>query len=430
MKILLLLFLALPVFGQIIGGGSGSVSNEAYDATTWNGKNSVAPSKNAVRDKIEALIISGGDGTANFTGAGNGTNSALVGILTVHQLVSSNGVVTSVLSVNDDAYDATTWNASTNVPTKNAVRDQLEILLALIPTSPSDTAFASSWNGVTTIAPSKNAIYDWAHLFDTDDDGKPDVIDVVSTAGFMAVTSGGVPVEGRTLTEGLAIDITNPTGAAGDPVLSFDPTEFIGNRTFGDGSDASIVWTFNLSGTDPTLTISSGKAAWSGFALPNAAGSSTLAAAGDVAVNTTGKVMGVHNGTKEVAVPLVYSKEFSFDPKAVCDGAVDRLFLFTVGAWAPNGITITRWRLSFEADPTTEVDLDLKRADAFIGVANSAVMDVLDTTAGASTETTAANINAGAVVATGKAIYLEFGTAYSETTHQMIFEIEFELEED
>lgn len=164
--------------------------------------------------------------------------------------------------------------------------------------------------------------------------------------------------------------------------------------------------------------------------LRSTAGTATLATAGDINVDTTNKQIGIHNGTREVAIGLVQHREFSFDPKAVCDGAVDRLFLFKVGAWAPKGITITGWRLSFEADPTTEIDLDLKRADAFIGVANAAVMDVLDTTAGASSETDAANINAGAVVANGKVVYLEFGTAYSETTHQCIFEIEYELEED
>lgn len=162
--------------------------------------------------------------------------------------------------------------------------------------------------------------------------------------------------------------------------------------------------------------------------LPAAAGSATLSASGAASMNTSDNQIGVHNGTKEVAIPLTRKFPFSFDPKAVCDGAVDRLFLFTVTE--PFGITITSWRLSFEADPTTEVDLDLKRADAFIGVANSAVMDVLDTTAGVSSEATAANINGGAVVANGKVVYLEFGTAYSETTHQIIFEITYEIEED
>jgi hypothetical protein len=36
-------------------GGSGSVSDTAYDATSWNGVTDVSPSKNAVRDKIESI---------------------------------------------------------------------------------------------------------------------------------------------------------------------------------------------------------------------------------------------------------------------------------------------------------------------------------------------------------------------------------------
>lgn len=113
---------------------------------------------------------------------------------------------------------------------------------------------------------------------------------------------------------------------------------------------------------------------------------------------------------------------FSFNPKAVCDGTIDRLFLMTVGPEFPNGLKITRWNVSFDADPTTEADLDFKRADAFIGVANAAVVDVLDTAAGVSSETTAANINSDAAVANGKVLYLEFGTAYTADNLQIIFE--------
>ena len=112
-------------------------------------------------------------------------------------------------------------------------------------------------------------------------------------------------------------------------------------------------------------------------------------------------------------------EKWSFDPDAICDGDVDRLFLFT----CDGAKTFIKWTVSFEADPTTEADLDLKYADAFIGVANSAVMDVLDTTNGTSSETTAANINGGAAVADTKVVYLEFGTAYTETGHQIIFEV-------
>ncbi|MEY2500577.1 MAG: hypothetical protein QOI07_911 [Verrucomicrobiota bacterium] len=55
---------------------------------------------------------------------------------------------------------------------------------------PSDTAFGPAWNADTTIAPSKNAIYDWAHLFDTDDDGKVNVLD--QTAGIPLTDANGV----------------------------------------------------------------------------------------------------------------------------------------------------------------------------------------------------------------------------------------------
>lgn len=114
---------------------------------------------------------------------------------------------------------------------------------------------------------------------------------------------------------------------------------------------------------------------------------------------------------------------WSFNPKAVCDGTLDRLFLMTVGDDAPNGFVVTAWKLSFDADPATEIDLDLKRADAYIGVANAAVMDILDTTAGVSSESTVANINGGVAVANGKVMYLEFGTAYTTDNLQCIFEL-------
>jgi len=39
----------------LAGFGGGSVSDEAYNEATWNGVTTVAPSKNAVRDKIESM---------------------------------------------------------------------------------------------------------------------------------------------------------------------------------------------------------------------------------------------------------------------------------------------------------------------------------------------------------------------------------------
>ncbi len=82
-----------------------AVSDTAYDASSWNGVAGVAPSKNAVRDKIEAMATAT---TAEIAAA-----------------------VTAAIS--DTAYDATSWNSVTGVaPSKNAVRDKIEVMDAAI----------------------------------------------------------------------------------------------------------------------------------------------------------------------------------------------------------------------------------------------------------------------------------------------------------
>ena len=61
-----------------------------------------------------------------------------------------------------------------------------------------------------------------------------------------------------TSTEGLSIDLTS-AGAGTDMTIAFDPTEFLGSRTWGDASTDTIVWTVNrATGTDPTITFNSG----------------------------------------------------------------------------------------------------------------------------------------------------------------------------
>ena len=106
------------------------------------------------------------------------------------------------------------------------------------------------------MAPTKNVIYDRFHLLDSDDDGKIDSVDLAA-AGFVAINSSGVLVASRTVAEGAAIDVTNGDGASGNPTVAFDSTE-VEATTWGAGGNACNIWTFNLSGTDPVLTLSSG----------------------------------------------------------------------------------------------------------------------------------------------------------------------------
>lgn len=62
----------------------------------------------------------------------------------------------------------------------------------------SDTAFASSFDGVTDRAPSKNSLYDWGHKFDTDDDGLPNKLDSTTKGIVRTNTSGVIDIDANT----------------------------------------------------------------------------------------------------------------------------------------------------------------------------------------------------------------------------------------
>src|SRR3989344_2530626 len=57
---------------------STNISDTAYDEATWNGVTTIAPSKNAIRDKIEALSLGSGANTALSNLASVAINTTLV----------------------------------------------------------------------------------------------------------------------------------------------------------------------------------------------------------------------------------------------------------------------------------------------------------------------------------------------------------------
>jgi len=76
--------------------------------------------------------------------------------------VDTTAASVSAAKISDTAYNESTWNAVTTIaPSKNAVRDQVEVLISSIAGKVSDTAYnASTWDSVVDVAPSKNAIRD------------------------------------------------------------------------------------------------------------------------------------------------------------------------------------------------------------------------------------------------------------------------------
>lgn len=126
------------------GAAAAVVSDTAYDATTWNGVTGVAPSKNAVRDEMELkanLASPALTGTPTAPTATAGTDNTQV---------ATTAYVDAVIS--DTAYNATTWDAVTGIaPSKNAVRDQLVLLAPLAsPTFTGTPAAPTATSGTNT----------------------------------------------------------------------------------------------------------------------------------------------------------------------------------------------------------------------------------------------------------------------------------------
>ena len=87
-------------------------------------------------------------------------------------------------------------------------------------------------------------------------------------------------------------------------------------------------------------------------------------------------------------------------------------------------ITVTNIEVTCDVNPTTEIDLDLKYADTFIGKANPVVINALDTTDGVLSDS---SITSGAVAAT-KAIYLDFGDTADSGIGQIGVDITFDYD--
>ncbi len=91
----------------------------------------------------------------------------------------------------------------------------------------------------------------------------------------------------------------------------------------------------------------------------------------------------------------------------------------------PANITITEVTVTCDADPATELDWDLKWADAFIGLGNAALIEPIDTTNGTT------DIDSGfddATVVAGKCLYIEFGADPDSNIKQAMVKIRYDYD--
>jgi hypothetical protein len=87
-------------------------------------------------------------------------------------------------------------------------------------------------------------------------------------------------------------------------------------------------------------------------------------------------------------------------------------------------ITVTKIVVTCNADPATEIAGDLKYADAFIGMANAAVINDFDTTNGVRVDSSISNGN----VASGKCVYLAFDATPEAAILQICFDITYKYQ--
>lgn len=190
----------------LLSGGAASVAWGAITGTL-SAQTDLQAALNAKLDDSQAsafgltLLDDADAATARTTlGLGTAATQAATAFATAAQgaLADSAWQPGDELTTPDEVYDATAWNGSLEVPTKNAIRDKIESMGGatwgaitgtlssqadlqtaldgkLDDSQLSDTAYnATSWNGVTTVAPSKNAVRDKIESLVTDIAAKAD----------------------------------------------------------------------------------------------------------------------------------------------------------------------------------------------------------------------------------------------------------------
>jgi len=263
------------------------------------------------------------------------------------------------------------------------------------PSQVSDTAYAASWDTVTTIAPSKNAVYD--------------KINSMSAGGdSITVNSTAVDTTANFLDGDILWTLTDGGAGGPDAITGTFAADTVHDTMIDWGSGANQVDLADIPGGISGANVWDFGGATSTEIVNGA--SLTLDAAGEVGVNSTHKGFAWYDGTQEVFSPSLHILQGTVDFAGFYDSgpAGHELWIMDLDAGTyPHGIYITAVSVDCSAaDPTTELDANLSYCDAVAGAAfpgaNVTVIKAIDTTTG-----NFADAAVNTAVASGKSIYID-----------------------
>lgn len=171
--------------------------------------------------------------------------------------------------------------------------------------------------------------------------------------------------------------------------------------------------------------------------VPNTATDKALATAGEMHINTTDEQVSFHSAADgeisgEASLSLIRHLSATFDPAGWYDqeSTYRVVPLMTVGDDSPEGITIVEWEVDYVGgNPTTELDADIvcDTTPDYNPAVGATVMDVIDTTTGASTADTGFD---SATCANASKMYIRFGADPTDANVVVAFDLWFYNEED
>jgi hypothetical protein len=213
--------------GSINASGS-SISDAAYSGS-WNTDTTNGASKNALYAKLNAMDSSISANTAKVSASGSVTTHSDVG-----GAAPTDGQVLTWVNANSRYEPAT--------PSGGGGGSVL------------DGAYPTGWDGDTTNAPSRNAVFDKVNTMDTAISANTSKVSADGSVSTHSDVGGAAPTDGQVLTWVNANSRYEPaTPSAGGSVTTYAITLDIGadlaTRLSGGATSAPAGWTLNDAGT-------------------------------------------------------------------------------------------------------------------------------------------------------------------------------------